>query len=82
MPGFQRRKHGTPKQIGKPYPVFPDGQVPEHTKKIRRERAAAWNAEHPERFQATQRRYYFRKKLEGVDNHAKEQFKRAAKRPY
>jgi len=61
MPSFKRRKYGTAKQIGKPYPVFPDGQVPEHTKKMRRERAAAWNEEHKERFAATQHRYYVRK---------------------
>jgi hypothetical protein len=60
---FKRRKHGTPNQLNKPFPVF-DGEIPERTKQLKRATAKKWNEEHPERFQTAKRRWYLKKKRE------------------
>jgi len=88
---WKRRVRGTSAQVGKPFPTSKNGEIPEHTKQLKRATAKKWNEEHEDRYQANKRRWHLKKKLEGargltsapvdakhkgVDKRAKEQFKR------
>jgi hypothetical protein len=60
---WKRRVRGTSAQVGKPFPTSKNGEIPEHTKQLKRATAKKWNEDNPERFQAAKRRWYLKKKL-------------------